>query len=182
MDSNIYNPGPYSGTHVARRIPKGAGQGAGSIPASANPVPINLFYDSVLAADPTPNIRLSYTVPKDRRCQISHTMARCVRTVAAGVVQPASALIFMRRSGFGVNATSHIDLALAQLGTNNVNDFVLDKSHTIVELYEGDSIFLQTVDGSTGGSVDFIMGVWATEFDAIDRATRVTDISGGSRA
>jgi hypothetical protein len=170
MDFGIYTPSNLeAGRYSPRRFPRGFSSGltaisGGGTPIDAKPAPITLAFFSSQLGPHVPTERWRYTVPQNRRAKLEAAVGLLVREVAGAPTLASSADIRLQRKG----ATIFSEIIAMELGFNSGVGASNNMIHSgPVELFEGDSIFCITGDGSTGGQVDYSVSATLTEFDSI---------------
>jgi len=105
--------------------------------------------------------RWSYTVPAGKKALVEFSIACLLRVTAASTVGEAYAYVYYTPSG-GTGGS----LFEVRLLTNGIGD---GKSLIVgqgIMMFAGDQLLGFTGDGSTGGTIEYVIAVKITEFDA----------------
>jgi len=107
--------------------------------------------------------RWSYTCPSGKKAMVEVLFTRAVRLEAATTPQNVFADIAFKPSG-GVE--KYILAAIIPSAQNNVGDRDMATIAASLMLMPGDKIRAITADAGTGGTVQYLITVKLTEFDA----------------
>lgn len=99
--------------------------------------------------------RFTYTVPTGKKCFVELAMVHMLRSAAASSVEKATVEILARGTY----------VVAAEIETNNVGDRASMVVGRNCIMLAGDVIAGRTVDGSTGGTIDYMLGFMGIEFD-----------------
>jgi len=120
------------------------------------------FWSSGVLSPHVPTVRWSYTCPTGKKSLVEIGHARLDRITAAETVGPASAEI-----AISVNAgASFQSMIMALLRTNAPDDFDRLGIGTAIPVFASDIVKGDTHDSSTGGTIDYLLQMKLTEFDA----------------
>ena len=136
-------------------------QSAGNNPIDRKPTQVQLQYSATGVAPHAATQRATYTVPANRKAQITGIKVFAMRLTAAGAVGIVQAYVQYTPSG----GTAGI-LALAQFDTNSVGDKDKDSQPAQHTMSAGDILAIFTADGSTTGTVNYDEYVTIIEFAA----------------
>jgi len=104
--------------------------------------------------------RFSYTVASGKKMQLEFALAAMYRATAAAAVGQYSAIVFVQ-VGTNTPRIAYIDSV-----KNTVDKTEQTTSLGSVTIYAGESLSGYTSDGSTGGTVQYVIQAKATLYDA----------------
>lgn len=121
-----------------------------------NPSDQSVGYLAVAVAPHTTTTRATYTVPTGRKAFITALHAEVYRRDAPTTAGKVYAQVFW--SGVVMLKASHLNATVGSVERSSVG---VDNA-----LMAGDTVFIETCDLSTGGTMDYQVGVAIVEFDA----------------
>jgi len=126
-----------------------------------NPIPSWQSYEAAGVAPHGATTRWTYTVPAGKKAIMEYAFLSLTRSGAPTTVGTAFCFLYYQPSG----GSSHIlyDASLRDATVGNVKEIA---SPTSLMLNAGDAVRGYTQDTSTGGTIDYILNVKFTEFDA----------------
>lgn len=106
-------------------------------------------------------LRISYEVPANRVLRVGGMGCNLRRTLVAGVVGYATMWVAIDE-GIAFPIAAH----RVSLGTNILEDSAYGSINGDLLVTAGNRIAIWTGDSSTGGTIHFFGGIFATEYDA----------------
>lgn len=143
-----------------RLVSPGGGGGALEMPWSKNPLPVAFTFSSGNVAPHASTVRWSYTVPAGRRCQVNYIGVGCWRRTTPTTPDIVYSFVQLNPGGAGF-----FIIAIARLTAITDNDDAFISAPQFI-MNAGDLIRGQTLDGSVGGTCDYLCAFVGTEFDA----------------
>ncbi len=129
--------------------------------ADRNGTTQTIFYQASGVAPHTLTTRSTYTVPAGKKSQVTRIRLAHIRSTVATTVGKVQALL-----SYVPAVAAGLNLALVQAIATTVGAGDELNSVAFDVLLAGDTIRLQTVDASTGGAIDYDLGVVLIEYDA----------------
>lgn len=126
-----------------------------------NPVAKAFTYDAAAVAPHAQTTRWTYTVPAGKKAQLQTSTFMLERDAAAAPAGYTRSQIVYTPSGGGNFAIYVVEFVNAGVDANRSSNIGLGMT-----LLAGDQLISQTQDGSTGGSVAYVVGSTLQEFDA----------------
>lgn len=107
-------------------------------------------------------LRTLYSVPSRRKAYVEAAVTHVLRVNPAGAAGVPESWVYILPAVGG-----SVRFSIARILANNVGERDSMVTSGIGMVGAGDAVSGQTQDNSTGGFVDYIIGVKATEFDAL---------------